>query len=86
MPVALGTVAIEGAPAAVPKFTGSTPMTGTRQGLARWIEATVASIVELLETIAGVIGVCVCVSLAPDMKAVTGRIGLPPSIHGASGA
>jgi hypothetical protein len=38
-----------------------------------------------LETMAAVVGVCVCVSFWPAMKAVIGRVGTPPLIQGASG-
>ena len=66
-PIFLDTVAIAGAPSALPKSNGTMPMTGTSVGTAVWIDATAASMDALEPSVATEPGVSVCVSSLPPM-------------------
>jgi hypothetical protein len=58
---------MSGAPGALPKFTGSMAMTGRSEGVARWIEASAASMLCPAPSVAADIGVGVCVWFVPAM-------------------
>src|SRR4051812_17295761 len=74
MPSGLPTVVTCGAPGAMPKSNGATPMTGNSDGSAEWSDADAASMLTPLPTSTALEGVLVCVWFWPAMNADIRRI------------